>query len=59
VVSISQERDDYLRTPGRRANLYIGPFEFYLSTADEGWLNFTISIRGWFRVGWNWQGMAR
>ena len=54
---ISRERDDYLRTPGSRVEFYVGPFGFYLSTADEGALAFEVMTR-WFRVGWEWQGRA-
>jgi hypothetical protein len=49
------ERADWLRTPGRRIELIAGPFEFYLSTADEGWLAFCIALR-WFKISWEWQG---
>jgi hypothetical protein len=52
---IHVERDDWLRSPGRRAELFWGPFEFYVSTADEGWLCFRISLR-WFAADWEWQG---
>jgi hypothetical protein len=55
MTVLSRERDDYLRTPGTRADFYVGPFFFYLSTADEGWLAFEIQTR-WFRVSWDWKG---
>ena len=51
-------RPDYIRTRGRAITLFVGPFEFYLSTADEGWLAFRIAARGW-TIGWEWQGRAR
>lgn len=54
-MNLSRERDDWLRSPGWRADLHVGPFSFYLSTADEGGLAFEVMTR-WFRVGWEWQG---
>ena len=52
------ERDDWLRTPGRRTELHVGPFSFYASVADEGWLAFEIMLRR-VRFGWEVKGRAR
>ena len=57
-MNLSWERDDNLRKRGNRADLSFGPFFFYLSTADEGWVAFEVMTR-WFRVGWEWKGRPR
>lgn len=50
-MSLTVERADYLRTPGRRADLTIGPLTFTAVTADEGHIGLWIRI-GWLGFGW-------
>ena len=49
------ERADYLRTPGKRVEWLVGPLEFYLCTADEGWLCVVLNVGRW-AVSWEWRG---
>ena len=43
---------DYSRTPGVQAVLRFGPFEFYVNTADDRAIGFTIVLAG-RSVGWS------
>lgn len=58
LVELDVRRSDYERTPGRTAELRVGPFTFGVDTADTGRIGFSIALGPWgFVWSMGWGGM--